>query len=72
MMTIQSKTKSIQIIFAITLVQTIVYTGYTNGQFHWGSNSRPTLEKLRALVRQQLRIPGHHNYVDKVGKLKPQ
>ena len=70
MMTIQLKEKSIQIIFAVIFIQTIVLTRYTNGQFHWGSNSRPTLEKLRALVRQQLRTPGHHSYVDKVSTLK--
>ena len=65
------KTKSIQIIMAVIFIQTILHSRYTNGQFHWGTNSRATLEKFRALVRQQLRTPSHHYYVDKVGKLKP-
>jgi len=62
---IQLEKINIQSVFIIVFVQTIFLSHSAYGQFHWGSNSRPALARLRALVQQQLRTPGHFYYVQK-------
>ena len=61
--------KKLKTIFVMVFIQAILFSHCANGQFHWGSNSRPALERLRALVQQQLRTPGHFYHVDKVSFL---
>ena len=58
--------KNIQSVIIIVFVQAIFFSHSAYGQFHWGSNSRPALARLRALVQQQLRTPGHFYYIQKV------
>ena len=61
--------KNIQTLIIIVVIQVIFFSHSGYGQFHWGSNSRPALARLRALVQQQLRTPGHFYYVQKVKQL---
>ena len=61
-----SEKKNIRSFVIILFIQIIFFSHSGYGQFHWGSNSRPALAKLRALIQQQLRTPGHFYYVQKV------
>ena len=63
---IQLEKKNIQTLIVIVVIQIVFFSHSGYGQFHWGSNSRPALARLRALVQQQLRTPGHFYYVQKV------
>ena len=58
--------KSLPTIFVLVIFLTVLLAHSGYGQFHWGSNARPELAKLRALVLQQLRTPGSFYFVEKV------
>ena len=66
---IQLERKNIQTLIIVVVIQIIFFSHSGYGQFHWGSNSKPALARIRALVQQHLRTPGHFYNVQKVKKL---